>query len=383
MSCFLNEDQQMLQQVAREFAQTEVRKRAAEIDRSNEFPRDLYERAGELGFLGVLLPEAAGGSGAGMTAAGVICEEIAKESTAFALSLYVSMCIPTYLLESPNTALAAQYLPDLIAGRKVPSAALTFPVGSTNFAEWPIFATKDGDDWILNGTKIFVTNTGAADVIITLGFTEDRRIGCFVVEKGAAGLDDSHIERKMGINGNCSGTYVFSNVRVPQSHFFVKKLEGMGLGNALCAASALGCAVGAWERTTEYLKVRTRAGRPLIEKQVVAHRLARMYGEIERSRALVYEALALADQALATGDMNKARHAKTLINIAKYSTGEMAVDVTKQCVWLYGGLGYMEDTGIARYMRDAEGTCVADCTPDQHVETVAAMLGFAGAEAVC
>jgi alkylation response protein AidB-like acyl-CoA dehydrogenase len=87
--------------------------------------------------------------------------------------------------------------------------------------------------------------------------------------------------------------------------------------------------------------------------------------------------------ALATNDKNTARQAKTLINVAKYSTSEMAVEVTKQCVWLHGGLGYMEDTGIARYMRDAEGTCIADCTPDQHVETVAAMLGFPGAEAVC
>ncbi|MCI1788518.1 MAG: acyl-CoA dehydrogenase family protein [Actinomyces sp.] len=299
MSYFLNDDQRMLQSVAREFAREEVRKRAVEIDQSNIFPQDLYRRAGELGFLGVLLPEAVGGSAAGPTAAGVICEEVAKESTAFALSLYVSMAIPTYLLRAPDTRLAARYLPDLVAGAKVPSAALTFPVGSTNFAEWPVFATRDGDDWVLNGTKLFVTNTGAADIIIAVGFTEDREIGCFVVEKGADGLDDSHVERKMGLNGNSSGTYVFSGVRVPRSHFFVMSLESMGLGNALCAASALGCAEGAWQRTVDYMKVRTRAKRPLIEKQVVAHRLARMYGEIERSRALVYEALALADRALA------------------------------------------------------------------------------------
>lgn len=376
MSRFLSEEQELMRKIAREFAQTEVRERAMEIDRSNAFPRDLHKRCGELGFLGVLLPESAGGIDAGVTTAAVICEEIAKESTAFAISLFVSMAMPAYLLEAPTSDLAEKYLPGLVSGDKVCCGALTFPVGSTNFAEWGVFGKRDGNDWILNGTKLYVTNTNASDVIIVIGFTEDYQVGCWVLEKGTPGLEDSHIERKMGANGNCSGTYVFSNCRVPNSHFFVKQLGGIGVGNALCAATALGCAEGAFEKTIEYTKVRTRAGKPLATKQVVAHRLARMHGQIEAGRSLLYDALRLADE-------GRPEDAKILINTSKYMLGDMAVDITLQCVQLHGGMGYCEDTGIARYMRDAVGTTIADCTPDQHVETIAALLGLPEAERVC
>lgn len=379
MSRFLNEDQKMVQKMAREFAQEEVRTRAVEIDKNNKIPRDLYERLGELGFLGVLIPEEFGGTGAGLTTAGIIIEEIAKECPALSLSTYVRMSMVTYFLEAPTMDLAKQYLPDLISGKKVIAGAFTAPTGSTNFAEWPILGRKDGSDWVLNGTKLYVTNTNAADVIIAIGFSEDKQVGCFVVEKGNPGMEDNHVERKMGMNGNCSGTYVFSNCRIPGDHFFPKQLGGpsmIGLGNALCAATALGCMEGAWERAVEFTKVRTRAGKPLATKQVVAHRLARMWGQIESGRSLLYDAMRCADE-------ERVLEAKMLINTSKYMLSEMSIDVTKQCAWLHGGMGYCEDPGIARYMRDAMGTTVADCTPDQHVETVAALLGLPGAETVC
>lgn len=378
MSRFLNEDQVMIQKMAREFAQTEVRAKAMEIDTTNRVPRELYERLGELEFLGVLLPEEVGGTNAGLTTAAIIIEEIAKESPTLALSTYVRMAMATYFLEAPTMDLANKYLPDLISGKKVIAGAFTAPTGSTNFAEWPVLARKDGNDWILNGTKLYVTNTEAADVVIAIGFTDEYDVGCFVVEKGNPGMEDSHVERKMGMNGNCSGTYVFSDCRIPGDHFFVKHLGGpemIGMGNALCAATALGCMEGAWERTVEFTKVRTRSHEPIITKQVVSHRLARMWGQIESGRSLVYDAVRCADEGRP--------EAKILINTSKYLLSEMSVDVTKQCCWLHGGMGYCEDPGIARYMRDAMGTAHADCTPDQHVETVAALLGFEGAETVC
>ena len=378
MSRFFNEDQLMIQKMAREFAQTEVRPLAMEIDKTNRIPRQLYERIGELGFLGVLIPEEFGGSAAGLTTGCIIIEEIAKESPALALSTYVRMAMPTYLLEAPTMDLANKYLPDLISGKKVCCGAFTAPSGSTNFVEWPVLAKKDGDDWVLNGTKLYVTNTNAADIIMALGLTEDYEVGCFVIEKGTPGVEDNHVERKMGMNGNCSGTYVFSDCRVPADHFFVKQLGGpsmIGYGNAMCAATALGCAEGAWDKTAEFAKVRTRAGDPIAEKQVVAHRLTRMWGQIEAGRSLLYDTTQMADEGKP--------EAKMFINTCKYWLGEMSIEVTKQCVWLHGGMGYCEDPGIARYARDAFGTTVADCTPDQHVETVAALLGLPGAEMVC
>lgn len=374
MSRFLTEEQKLMQNIAREFAQTEVRARAMEIDKANEFPRDLHKRCGELGFLGVMLPEKFGGLDAGLTMAAVICEEISKESPAFGISLFVSMAAPTYFLEAP--ALADKYLKSVVAGDKVCSAALTFPVGSTNFTEWGVFGKKDGNDWILNGTKLYVTNTRAADIVMAIGFTEDYKVGMWILEKGHPGLQDNHVERKMGANGNNSGTYVFSNCKVSGSQYFEKHIGGVGFGNALCASVALGCAQGAYAKTMDFVKVRTRAHKPLATKQVVAHHFATMYGQIESSRSLLYDATRLADE-------GREAEAKILINTSKAMITEMAVDVTRKCVQLHGGMGYCEDTGIARYMRDAMGTTIADCPSDLHRETIAHLLGFPEAERCC
>ncbi|MGI6218004.1 MAG: acyl-CoA dehydrogenase family protein, partial [Coriobacteriales bacterium] len=300
MSYLFNEDQKMVQKIAREFAQTEVRACAEEIEKTGKFPRELYKKAAELGFTGLLIPEQAGGSGAGMSATAAVIEEIAKESPAFALSLYVSVAIPTYLFEAPNAQqLCAEYLPGLLSGDTVFSAPITFPVGCTNFSEWPSFAKKDGDEWVLNGTKLYATNTGAADVAIVMGPGDDGKVHAFVVDTDNPGVEDSHVENKIGVNGNCSGTYVFSDCRVKDDHVFEKAMGGgIGAGNAFCAAAALGCAEGALAKTIDYAKVRTRAGVPIANLQVVAHRIARMSGEIERSRALIYEALLMGDLAL-------------------------------------------------------------------------------------
>jgi alkylation response protein AidB-like acyl-CoA dehydrogenase len=380
MSYLFNDDQKMIQKVAREFAQTEVRPLAKQIDETNAFPRELYKKAAELGFTGLLIPEQAGGSGAGMSAAAAVIEEIAKESPAFALSMYVTMAIPTYLFDAPNAAqLCAEYLPGLLSGDKLFSAPITFPEGCTNFTEWPAFAKKDGDAWVLNGTKLYCTNTGAADVAVVVGPGDDGKIYAFIVDTDTPGLEDSHVEDKIGVNGNCSGTYVFTDCRVPADHAFAKNLgEGIGAGNAFCAAAALGCAEGAWAKTVDFVKTRTRAGEPIINKQVVAHRLARISGSIEQCRALIYEALLLGDLGLLHNDHSNDREIKRLVNTAKYSTCEMAVDAAKQCIWLFGGLGVVKDTGVEHYLRDAECLAVADGTPDQHVETVAALLGFPG-----
>lgn len=384
MSYFLNEDLELLQQSAREFAEKMVAPMVKEMEETNEFPRDLYLKAGELGFLSLIVPEQIGGAGLGLTAVGVVTEEIAKVSPAFALSYYVDSCMCSYLMESPNREeLLKKYLPGIMTGWTVMAAGITPPQGSTNIADWPVMAVRDGDDWVLNGSKLYVTNCGKADVIAFLGMTEDHEMRCFIVEAGDPGVDDKHIEKKIGLAGNGSGSYFLTDVRVSDSYSFPKNpLEGMGPGNALCAAVALGCSEGALAKTMEFVEQRTRAGRPVGEKQVVAHRIARMWGQIERSRALTYEALGMVDRVLATGDKMLGRDAKMLVSTAKYTTCEMAVDVATQCIWLHGGLGVVEETGVARYLRDAETLCVADGTPDLHVETVASLLGMPGSQLI-
>ncbi len=382
MSYFLNDELELLQESAREFAEQYVAPAVAGMEESNEFPRDLYLKAGELGFLSLIVPEQIGGAGMGLTAVGVVAEEIAKVSPAFAISFYVDSCMVSYLMESPNReVLLKKYLPGLMTGWTVMAAGITPPQGSTNIPEWPVLAKRDGDDWILNGSKLYVTNCGKADLVAFVGLTEDGEMRCFIVETSDPGVDDDHIESKLGLAGNGSGSYFLTDVRVSDEYSFPKNpLEGMGPGNALCAAVALGCAEGALARTMDFVKERSHKGKPVGARQVVSHRIARMWGAIEQSRALIFEALGMADRVIAGVNRSEGPKAKMLINTAKYTACEMAVDVTKQCVWLHGGLGVVEETGIARYLRDAETLCVADGTPDLHVESVAFLLGMPDAQ---
>ncbi len=384
MSFFLNEDMELLQQSAKEYAEKFVAPAVAQMEETNKFPRELYLKAGELGFLGLIVPEKIGGSGLGLTAVGVVTEEIAKVSPAFAISYYVDSCMSSYLMESPNRVeLLQKYLAGIMTGWTVMGAGITPPQGSTNLSEWPVMAVKDGDEWVLNGSKLYVTNTSQSDLVAFLGMTEEREMRCFFVETSDPGLDDSHVETKLGLNGNCSGSYFLNDVRVPDSYSFPKNpLDGMGPGNALCACVALGCAEAAFAKTMEFIKERTHDSEPIAKRQVVAHRMARMWGEMEKCRALIFEALGTADKVLATGDKALGAKAKALISTSKYSTCEMAVDVTKQCIWLHGGLGIVEETGLARYFRDAQTLSIADGTPDLHVESVAHVIGVPGAELI-
>ena len=384
MSYFLNDELELLQQSAKQFAETVVAQYAQQIEDDNAFPREIYLELGKAGLLSLIVPQQLGGAGAGLTAVGVVTEEIAKVSPALAISYYVDACMVSYVLESPHRAeLLPQWLSGLMSGQIIMAAGITPPQGASNIAEWPVVGVHDGDEWVLNATKMYVTNCGAADVVAFLGLTDDGEMGCWFVERTQEGIEDNHLEPKIGLCGNRSGSYFLTDVRVPANRFFQKNpLKGMGPGNALCAAVALGCAEGALAKTIEFTKHRTRANVPIVEKQVVAHRLARMWGEIERSRALIYEALGTADKVLVTGDQALGVEAKRLISTSKYTTCEMAVEVTKQCIWLHGGLGVVRETGVEHYFRDAETLCVADGTPDLHVETVAYFLGLPGSELV-
>ena len=204
---------------------------------------------------------------------------------------------------------------------------------------------------------------------------------CFIVETSDPGVDDNYVEEKLGLCGNCSGSYFLTDVRVADDHSFPKNpLDDFGPGNALCAAVALGCAEGALVKTMDFVQHRSHKGQPIGAKQVVAHRIARMWGQIEQSRALIYESLGMADRLIATGDTSLAAETKMLISTSKYTTCEMAIEVAKQCVWLHGGLGIVEETGISRYLRDTQTLSIADGTPDLHIESVAFLLGMPGSQ---
>jgi len=372
MARYFTEEQELIRQVAKDFAENEVKPRAIEIEKANYLPHDLMERMGELGLLACLLPEEMGGLDQGYTVASAIIEEVAKESPALATSAFVQMGAPGLMLGDP--AVAQKYGSAIMAGEQVFAVAMTPPEGSTNTMEWKPCGKLDGDEWVLNATRMFVTNTNVADVILLVGLTDQYQPGCWFVKKGTPGLEDNHVERKMGVAGNNSGTYVFTNVRVPREDFVPMngafRLDHMLM---LCSAVALGCAEAAFQKTFEYLKVRTRAGQPIFSKQAVTHKLADIKCDIEMARSLLYDAAYLADA-------GQAEEASMLTSIAKVKVPKMCAEAVQERIFLYGGLGYMEDTGIARYMRDAVGMSVADGTPGLHREQIAALLGCEGAE---
>jgi alkylation response protein AidB-like acyl-CoA dehydrogenase len=374
MSRFLTEEQELIKKAAKDFTEKEVKPRAMDIDRANELPVDLLKRCGDLGFIGAVLPEQIGGLNQGWTTGCIICEEVAKESPGLAVSLFVQMAASGILLNS--APLAAKHGPSLMEGSKVFGFAFTPPEGISNPTEWSVLGKREGEDWVLNGTKLYITNTRAADIVLAAGLTDDYQMGGWVLEKGQAGID-CNVERKMGLAGNNSGTYAFKNCRVSKDNFLLvgSDVFRIDLALCLCPAVSLGLAEGVFAKTLEFTKVRTHAGKPLITKQAVAHQLAKMYIEIEASRSMLYDATRLADE-------GRNDEAKILISAAKYYCTEMAVDISRQCIHLHGGMAYIEDTGIARYMRDAMGLTIADFTPGLHLESISGLLGNPEAEVI-
>lgn len=365
MARILNEEQQLIRQAVRSFAQNEVRPAFQKHDRENSFPMELHRRCGELGFLGADVPEECGGAELSLASSLMILEEVSKEMPALGCSLMVSMTVPLFLYCDSNPE-HNKLIPELISGEKVGAMAETDPAGVLNITEWPVLGVKDGKDYILNGTKLFVTNAQAADYMVVSGMVggKPRR---FLLKKGMPGLDCGHADMKMGMNGAGNGTIVMHDVRVPASDEVImnKMTNNLAAGYLHISSVALGCMEGAYEKTREYLNVRTNAGKPIIQMQAAAHEMAQIKTKIEACRSFIDDAAAL----VAAGKPDS-----TLIRMVKVFVTDTAVECTRQCIQLYGGLGYCEETGIAHYMRDAVGATIGDLTAPIQTDYIAKAL---------
>lgn len=363
----LNDEQQAIQAAAREFAEKEVLPRAVEIDKTREFPNDLYKRAGELGFLRTLTPEACGGLGLGNVECALISEEIAKALPGFAMMIQSGMTSPGMMLMFPNYAHLAE---DAMNGDKRFCCSMTDPAGSTNYSEWSLFAKRDGDYWVLNGTKNFCTHNGC-DVATVAGICDDDKVRLFAIPKGTPGFENTHQERTIGFGGAWIGSPSWKDCRVPVADavdFEVRFGPGPFAGAYVgISAVALGCAEGAFKMAEDYLKVRSREGKPVMEKQAVAHRMAKNLTQLEAMRAMLYTTC----QAMDAGTMKPEE-----ANMTKVFVTYGAVEVCREMVQIYGGLGVCEDTGIGRYFRDSIQPTLADYTMESHYQTVAYFKGW-------
>jgi alkylation response protein AidB-like acyl-CoA dehydrogenase len=347
----------------RQIVHERVWPRAAEIDESGEYPWDIRKLLGEQDILGLPFAEEYGGTGTGTLMLQMAVEEIAKASAACALILMVQELgtLPIQLFGSEEQK--RRWLPKCASGEWSPAFALSEAEAGSNVAAMRTTAVRDGDEWVINGTKNWITNATIADFYVVFGLTdrESGRISAFVVEKDTPGFSVPKLEHKLGIKGSPTGTPVFEDVRVPAENMVGPEGKGMSVALATltrtrlsAAAQAVGIAQGATDYATEYAKERIAFGKPIIELQGLQFKLADMQTKTAAARELLYKACAMADR----DDPQLPLYS----SMAKLFASDTAMEVTVEAVQVLGGYGYVTEYPVERMMRDAKITQIYEGT---------------------
>jgi butyryl-CoA dehydrogenase len=361
----LTDEQQMIQTMAREFAQEHIAPIASEIDRDARFPHETVKRMGELGLLGIMVPEAWGGSGADTVSYVVALEEIAKACASHAVVMSVNnslYCEP--LLKAGTDAQRARFLKPVASGQALGCFALTEPEAGSDARNQRTLAVRDGGDYVITGRKLFISTGREAAFVLVFAQTDPARahrgITAFVVEKGTPGLSVSKTEDKLGIRASDTAELVFDGVRVPAAHRVGEEGQGFHLalatldgGRIGIAAQAVGIAAGAYERSVAYARERRAFGVPIGQHQMVQWMLADMATAIDGARLMTLKAAALKD----------ARQPFTKeASMAKLFAAETAMKVATDAVQVHGGYGYIREAEVERYFRDAKITQIYEGT---------------------
>ncbi|MCL2790521.1 MAG: acyl-CoA dehydrogenase [Desulfobulbus sp.] len=375
----LTEEQKLIRDMVRSFAETEVAPSAAERDETEHFDRALmFDRLGELGLTGIVFPEEYGGAGADYISYAIAVEELSRVcgSTGVTLSAHLSLCAnPIYIFGTE--AQKQKFLTPLAKGEKIGAFGLTEPSAGSDAGGTKTTATRDGNDWILNGSKIFITNGGEAEIYVVLARSDKsaqkhKGISAFIVEKGTPGFSFGKKEKKMGIRSSPTMELVFENCRIPGENLLGKEGEGFKVamktldgGRIGIAAQALGIAQGAFEAALAYTKEREQFNAPIASFQGVSFQLADMATQIEAARLLIYKAAYRASAGLPYS-LDSA--------LAKLFASETAMKVTTQAVQLHGGYGYTREFPVERMMRDAKITEIYEGTSEVQRVVIGAAL---------
>jgi alkylation response protein AidB-like acyl-CoA dehydrogenase len=375
----LTEEQKLIRDMVRSFAETEVAPSAAERDEAEHFDRALmFDRLAELGLTGIVFPEEYGGAGADYISYAIAVEELSRVcgSTGVTLSAHLSLCAnPIYMFGTE--AQKQKFLTPLAKGEKIGAFGLTEPSAGSDAGGTKTTATRDGNDWILNGAKIFITNAGEAEIYVVLARSDraaekHRGISAFIVEKGTPGFSFGKKEKKMGIRSSPTMELVFENCRIPGENLLgqegqgfkvaMKTLDGGRIG---IAAQALGIAQGALDATIAYTRERVQFDKPIAAFQGVSFQLADMATQIEAARLLIYQAAYKASAGLPYSQDSA---------MAKLFASETAMKVTTQAVQLHGGYGYTREFPVERMMRDAKITEIYEGTSEVQRVVIGAAL---------
>ena len=378
MDFMLTEQQQMMKKLFTEFAEKDVKPLAAEVDEDERFPRENVETMKACKMLGIPYPREYGGAGADYLSYILAVEELSKKCGTTGVVLSAHTSLGTWPIFAFGTEEQKQkYLPDLCTGEKLAAFGLTEPNAGTDAAGQQTTAVKDGEDYILNGTKIFITNAGEADVYIIFAMTDKTKgnhgISAFIVEKGMPGFTVGQHEKKLGIRGSATSELIFNNVRLSKDHLLGQEGKGFKIammtldgGRIGIAAQALGIAQGAIDEVVPYVKSRKQFGRAISKFQNTQFQLADMQTKVDAARWLVYDAACKKQE----GKPYSVEAAK-----AKLFAAEVAMEVTTKAIQLMGGYGYTRDYPVERMFRDAKITEIYEGTSEvQRMVIAGAML---------
>lgn len=378
MDLKLDKEHLLLQQMYRAFAENEVEPVAADVDATEEVPMENVKKMARYGFFGIPFPKEYGGQGADYLAYAMAVEELSKKcaTTGVIVSAHTSLCCaPIY--ENGTEEQKKKYLPDLLAGKKFGAFGLTEPGAGTDASGQRTTAVLDGDEYVLNGSKIFITNAGFADVFIVIAMTDRSKgnhgISTFIVERGTPGFTVGEPEDKMGIRGSSTCELIFEDCRIPKENLLGREGKGFAIamktldgGRIGIASQALGIAEGAIDETVKYTTERKQFGRRISQFQNTQFELADMKTTAEAAQLLVYRAADAKGAGLPYGHFAA---------MAKLFAADAASDITRRCLQLFGGYGYTRDYPIERMMRDAKITEIYEGTSEVMKMVVSSWMG--------
>ena len=378
MNFELKNEQSMAREMFRAFAEKEVKPLAHDIDEQERFPTESVEKMKKYGFFGIPYPKEFGGQGCDVLTYIMCVEELSKvcATTGVVVAAHTSLCADP-IMKFGTKEQKEKYLVPLASGKSIGAFGLTEPGAGTDASGQQTKAVLDGDHYVLNGSKIFITNGGEADIYIIFAMTDKSKgvkgITAFIVEKSFPGFSIGKKEKKMGIRGSATTELVFENCIVPKENMLGQEGKGFTVamttldgGRISIAAQALGIAEGALDETIKYVKERKQFGRSLSAFQNTQFRLADMKARIDAAQLLVYRAATLKQE----GKKFSAEAA-----MAKLYAAETAMEVTTQCVQLFGGYGYTREYPVERMMRDAKITEIYEGTSEVQRMVISANLG--------
>jgi len=375
----LTAEQKLFQKIIREFCNKEIKPIAEKIDKEEYFSKDLYKKMGKMGLMGMTVPQKYGGAGIDRVSYMIALEEISRfcGSTGIIVEAHNSLGVG-HIFEKGNEKQRKKYLPKLTSGEEIAAWALTEPNAGSDASATQTTAVLDGDEWVLNGTKQFITSGDIAWVTTVMAKTDKTKgakgISAFIVERETPGFKIGQLEDKLGLRGSHTAELIFEDCRIPKENLldeqnmgFVGAMNILDRGRTAIGAMSIGIARGALEDCIEYAQQRQQFGRPISKFQAIQWKIVDMATEIEAARLLVYNAAFLEDQ--------KVRFTKEA-SMAKLFASEMAMRATRNAIQVFGGYGYTRDYPLERYFRDIKLCEIGEGTSEVQRMVIARQLGL-------